>query len=137
MEEKENFASAFVLKNNDAPVSFHVASRNGSESAVPFTGGNEPVAPAPVTLTTPAPATETPAPAMAGASVKKKRGRPRKYGPDGSSMALALSPMPISSSIPLTGEFSGGWKRGRGRGRSVESMKSFNKCEFESSGAGR
>ncbi|XP_018472654.1 AT-hook motif nuclear-localized protein 4 [Raphanus sativus] len=42
---------------------------------------------------------------------KKKRGRPRKYNPDGS-LAVTLSPMPISSSVPLaTGQ------RGRGRGR--------------------
>lgn len=38
---------------------------------------------------------------------KKKRGRPRKYGPDG---ALALSPMPISASIPLTGGEYPTWK---------------------------
>ncbi|GAB2302537.1 AT-hook motif nuclear-localized protein 1 [Dionaea muscipula] len=35
----------------------------------------------------------------AGLVVKKKRGRPRKYGPDGS-VTIALSPKPISSSVP-------------------------------------
>lgn len=45
---------------------------------------------------------------------RKKRGRPRKYGPDGSSMALALSPTTSSSPFsPIGGDFSG--KRGRGR----------------------
>ncbi|XP_054786430.1 AT-hook motif nuclear-localized protein 3 [Prosopis cineraria] len=125
MEEKESFASGFVLKDNDAPDSFHVAPRN--ENSGQFPGGTEPAAQAPVS----APATVM-GTVTSGTNVKKKRGRPRKYGPDG--MALALSPMPISSSIPLTGDFSG-WKRGRGR--SVESMKkSFNKCDLESSGPG-
>ncbi|XP_010912217.1 AT-hook motif nuclear-localized protein 10 [Elaeis guineensis] len=45
---------------------------------------------------------------------RKKRGRPRKYGPDGSGMALALSPTTASSPFsPIGGDFSG--KRGRGR----------------------
>ncbi|KAE8665780.1 AT-hook motif nuclear-localized protein 1 [Hibiscus syriacus] len=55
---------------------------------------------------------------LTGSIEKKKRGRPRKYGPDGT-MARALSPMPISLSVPPgAGEFlsSGGGKRGRGRG---------------------
>ncbi|XP_061997189.1 AT-hook motif nuclear-localized protein 7 [Rosa rugosa] len=65
-------------------------------------------------------------------SLKKKRGRPRKYGADKTSPASALSPMPISSSVPLTGEFSA-WKRGRGR--PVDSVKkSSHKYDvFESS----
>ncbi|KAE8679513.1 AT-hook motif nuclear-localized protein 7 [Hibiscus syriacus] len=51
-----------------------------------------------------------------GSTEKKKRGRPRKYGPDGA-MARALSPMPISSSVPPgTAEFPKGGKQGRGRG---------------------
>lgn len=66
-------------------------------------------------------------------SLKKKRGRPRKYGADKTSPASALSPMPISSSVPLTGEFSA-WKRGRGR--PVDSVKkaSHKYDVFESSG---
>lgn len=65
-------------------------------------------------------------------SMKKKRGRPRKYGTDKTSPASALSPMPISSSVPLTGEFSA-WKRGRGR--PVDSVKKSHKYDvFESSG---
>ncbi|KAK8498786.1 hypothetical protein V6N12_066927 [Hibiscus sabdariffa] len=44
---------------------------------------------------------------LTGSTEKKKRGRPRKYGPDGT-MARALSPMPISSSIPPgTGDLAG------------------------------
>ncbi|KAK8343938.1 hypothetical protein V6Z11_A07G046700 [Gossypium hirsutum] len=42
--------------------------------------------------------------------MKKKRGRPRKYGADGC-LAMALSVMPISSSIPLSREF-WPWKQG-------------------------
>lgn len=61
---------------------------------------------------------------------KKKRGRPRKYAPDGS--VLALSPMPISASIPLTGDFSA-WKQ-PGRGRPVDSFKKKHKLEFDSPG---
>ncbi|KAG1369652.1 AT-hook motif nuclear-localized protein 2 [Cocos nucifera] len=45
---------------------------------------------------------------------RKKRGRPWKYGPDRSSMALALSPTSSSSPFsPVGVDFSG--KRGRGR----------------------
>ncbi|CAK7337097.1 unnamed protein product [Dovyalis caffra] len=60
---------------------------------------------------------------------KKKRGRPRKYAPDGT-LNTALSPMPISSSIPL-GDFSA-WKRGRGR--PIESVKKQHNYEYESTG---
>uniref|UniRef100_A0A2P2K3B6 AT-hook motif nuclear-localized protein n=1 Tax=Rhizophora mucronata TaxID=61149 RepID=A0A2P2K3B6_RHIMU len=70
-------------------------------------------------------------PASEGTVVKKKRGRPRRYGPDGTLAATALSPMPISSSIPLTGEFSA-WKRGRGR--PVGSSKKQHGYELENPG---
>ncbi|CAL0333212.1 unnamed protein product [Lupinus luteus] len=70
----------------------------------------------------PAVAAKVPAVAAVSAVVtpvtegKKKRGRPRKYGPDGkvAAVARALSPMPISASIPLTGQLSA-WKRGIGK----------------------
>ncbi|KAK1441498.1 hypothetical protein QVD17_07437 [Tagetes erecta] len=59
-----------------------------------------------------------PLPAAAAAAVfsgadglKKKRGRPRKYGADGKP-TVTLSPMPISASIPLTGDYDyPGWKK--------------------------
>ncbi|KAJ0243083.1 AT-hook motif nuclear-localized protein 4 [Hirschfeldia incana] len=48
----------------------------------------------------------------------KKRGRPRKYNPDGS--PVTLSPMPISSFVPLTTVFPPRERGGRGRGRGRE-----------------
>ncbi|PPR91033.1 hypothetical protein GOBAR_AA29655 [Gossypium barbadense] len=57
--------------------------------------------------------------------MKKKRGRPRKYGADGC-LAMALSVMPISSSIPLSREF-WPWKQGE------MVQKSQQKYEIESS----
>ncbi|XP_019264668.1 PREDICTED: AT-hook motif nuclear-localized protein 5-like isoform X2 [Nicotiana attenuata] len=45
--------------------------------------------------------------------VKKKRGRPRKYGPDGTNMSLALSP--LSSNPSSGGSITPGPKRIRGR----------------------
>lgn len=79
-------------------------------------------------------AAAAPAANMTGASLssdmKKKRGRPRKYGPDGAA-AAALSPMPISASIPLSGDFSG-WKQPRAR--PFQTIKKAHKVEFESLG---
>ncbi|KAK7391786.1 hypothetical protein VNO78_20207 [Psophocarpus tetragonolobus] len=115
MEGRENFG---VVVGDEAPESFHVAPR--IENNLDFSRA-----------TMPAP---SPSPVTEG---KKKRGRPRKYGPDGKvalGAATPLSPMPISSSIPLTGEFSA-WKRGRGR--PVESIKKSSfKFEVESPGPG-
>ncbi|XP_054812133.1 AT-hook motif nuclear-localized protein 6-like [Prosopis cineraria] len=148
MEEKDSFFAGLTVKANDAPESHHVTPR--SENFGLFGGhtGTAPApapAPAPTTAPIPSPASapvpssvSAPEPVSVAAApastdvVKKKRGRPRKYGPDGK-LALALSPMPISSSIPLTGDFSL-WKRGRGR--PVESVKKSFKYEFESPGPG-
>lgn len=47
-------------------------------------------------------------------SVKKKRGRPRKYGPGGTNVSLALSPM---SSDPSPGSNTPGERKNRGRPR--------------------
>ncbi|KAF5765766.1 putative AT-hook motif nuclear-localized protein [Helianthus annuus] len=58
---------------------------------------------------------------------KKKRGRPRKYGPDGKP-TVALSPMPISASIPLTGDYPS-WKHSQGE-KSLTSVKRKQKLEF-------
>ncbi|KAL0659747.1 hypothetical protein Bca4012_080332 [Brassica carinata] len=62
---------------------------------------------------------------------KKKRGRPRKYNPDGT-LAVTLSPMPISSSVPLSSEFPPR-KRGRGRGRSSRWLKKSQMFQFDRS----
>ena len=61
---------------------------------------------------------------------KKKMGRPRKYGPDGKPSA-ALSPMPISASIPVSGDYSG-WKHSQGK--SVSSIRKKQKFDFGTSG---
>ncbi|KAK7278363.1 hypothetical protein RJT34_23391 [Clitoria ternatea] len=118
MEERENFGVGHAVVGDEAPESFHVAPR--IENNLDFSRG-----------TMPAP---LPAPSSEG---KKKRGRPRKYGPDGKVVlgaVTALSPMPISSSIPLTGEFSA-WKRGRGK--PIESIKkSSYRFDVESPGPG-
>ncbi|KAG2263211.1 hypothetical protein Bca52824_070290 [Brassica carinata] len=66
-------------------------------------------------------------PAETGSSEqKKKRGRPRKYNPDGT-LAVTLSPMPISSSVPLSSPR----KRGRGRGRSSRWLKKSQMFQFD------
>ncbi|XAR66165.1 hypothetical protein NMG60_11012285 [Bertholletia excelsa] len=83
------------------------------------------VAPATSEATTQLNGSTAPAAPATEMKKKKKRGRPRKYGPDGSQ--LPLSPMPISASIPLSGDFSG-WKQGRAR--SVDSFKKKHKLEF-------
>ncbi|XP_060207010.1 AT-hook motif nuclear-localized protein 5 [Lycium barbarum] len=53
------------------------------------------------------------APGTGSDPVKKKRGRPRKYGPDGTNMSLALSP--LSSNPSSGGSITPGPKRIRGR----------------------
>jgi hypothetical protein len=63
--------------------------------------------------------------------LKKKRGRPRKYNPDGT-LVVTLSPMPISSSVPLTSEFPPR-KRGRGRGKSNRWLKKSQMFQFDRS----
>ncbi|CAA7035088.1 unnamed protein product [Microthlaspi erraticum] len=87
-----------------------------------------PPPPAPPTSVTPGSSAATAAPpppasiSSAGSDpTKKKRGRPRKYAPDGSvnprASRPALSPTPISSSIPLSGDYHhhhhSNWKRGK------------------------
>lgn len=112
MEERENFGAVNVVGGNEVPVSFQAAPR--IDNNLDFSMATVPVS-------------------LPETALKKKRGRPRKYGPDGKpapGAVTALSPMPISSSIPLTGEFSA-WKRGRGK--PVESMKKSSfKFDFES-----
>ncbi|KAF5457741.1 hypothetical protein F2P56_021821 [Juglans regia] len=118
MEEKESSGSGVGVKVDEVPESYRIGP--GTENPTQLGEGPTMAATAasPVSVATP------------GTRMKKKRGRPRKYGPDGA-VSLALSPMPISSSIPLTGEFSA-WKRGRGR--PIESVKKSHKHEYRSSG---
>lgn len=119
MEGKEDVTSGVTLKGDEAPEKF-TATPPVSEGPGQVDGPTMVAAPPASTMTpvsTATPSTDT----------KKKRGRPRKYGPDG----VALSPMPISASIPLTGEYSA-WQRGRGR--PIDSVKKKHKFESESPG---
>uniref|UniRef100_A0A5B6ZXC8 AT-hook motif nuclear-localized protein n=1 Tax=Davidia involucrata TaxID=16924 RepID=A0A5B6ZXC8_DAVIN len=121
MDEKEGMnGSGVTAKGEEAPESYRVLARGENPSQLSES-----------TMPRPAAAAATPVSlAVPGTGVKKKRGRPRKYGPDGK-VTMPLSPMPISASIPLTGEFSA-WKHGRGR--PIDSFKKKRKVEFESSG---
>lgn len=140
MEEKETGVSRFTVTNEEALESFHLAPRSKTLKPV-----NEPkvaaatrpasVAPAAPPGFPAAAAVDTPPTSVAVSSTetKKKRGRPRKYGPDGKrSLTLALSPMPISSSIPLTGEFPN-WKRDNEKS-SLAIVKKPQRFEFENPG---
>lgn len=149
--EGEAGLNSYVVttKGEEAAGSFHVGPRietptqlTGSMAAVTAATpvsvaavtAAAPVSVAAVTAATPVSVSPPPvavaaAPVGSGTEGKKKRGRPRKYAPDGS--VLALSPMPISASIPLTGDYSA-WKQGRGR--PVDSFKKKHKLEFESPG---
>ncbi|XP_015068079.1 AT-hook motif nuclear-localized protein 1 [Solanum pennellii] len=115
MEEKEGVnGSGVTVKGDEAPESYRVAPRSESNN-IEFSGS--------IVATTPVNVTE---------ETKKKRGRPRKYGPDGKP-AVALSPMPISASIPLAGDFSA-WKNSGSR--PVDSFKKKNKFEVGTPGEG-
>ncbi|KAJ7970065.1 AT-hook motif nuclear-localized protein [Quillaja saponaria] len=132
MEEKESFGSELPVKKEAAPENCHVAPKSEFTSQLGWPTMAAPAsAPAPAPAPVPSQATSPVSMAMTPVTqVKKKRGRPRKYGPDGKT-TMPLSPMPISSSIPLTGDFSA-WKRGRGR--PVDSIKKSHKFEYESPG---
>lgn len=112
MEERDVFSSGNVVKVSEAPQSFNLG-----QHTLQFSGPTvESPAPVPVTAPVSFPAV------MAGSTEgKKKRGRPKKCDSVGK---VPLSPMPISSSIPLTGDFSG-WKRGSGK--PFESIKKSSK----------
>ena len=64
---------------------------------------------------------------------KKKRGRPRKYGPVGT-MTAALSPMPISASIPFSGDFSGWKPQPAAKLKPFQPVKKAQTLEFPSTG---
>ncbi|KAL5859881.1 hypothetical protein ACOSQ4_001177 [Xanthoceras sorbifolium] len=104
MEAREGMSTGVTVIGAEAPSAYHVAPRTENPSQ---TAGSPAVA-SPVTV------------GLTGTTEKKKRGRPRKYGPDGT--PVALSPMPISSSVPHSGDFSSG-KRGRGRVSGFESKQ--------------
>ncbi|RYQ83529.1 hypothetical protein Ahy_B10g102240 [Arachis hypogaea] len=95
MEARETINSKVTVTETEAPSAYHVAPRSetpsqvsGSDAAANATLGVSPVSVR-----------------MDGTTVKKKRGRPKKYGPDGS-VNMALSSLPISSSVPPSKEFS-------------------------------
>lgn len=98
MEAREGMSSGVTVIGAEAPSAYHMAPRPENPSQF---AGSPPVDASPVSV------------GLTGTLGKKKRGRPRKYGPDGT-VATALSPMPISSSVPPAGDFSAG-KRGRGK----------------------
>lgn len=115
---REDLSSGVLMKNDEGAQGFCVASRVENPISQPGAPTMAATAP-PVSMAVPN-----------TSSGMKKRGRPRKYGPDGAP-AAALSPMPISASIPLTGDFSG-WKQPRAR--PYQTTKKAQKLEFESKG---
>lgn len=116
MEAREGMSTGVTVIGAEAPSVYHVAPRTEIPSQT--AGSPRALTVTPVTV------------GLAGSSEKKKRGRPRKYGPDGT--PVALSPMPISSSVPHSGDFSSG-KRGRGKVSGFES-KHFKKMGADSFG---
>lgn len=92
-------SSGVTVVGSDVPSDYHMAPRTTTETPIQGTPAAPPhvtAAPPLVSITLP-PGTATEA--GGAATLKKKRGRPRKYGPDGS-VAVALSPKPLSSSAP-------------------------------------
>lgn len=96
----------------EAPSTYHMAPRSEAptQHVTAPESGNVALTVSPVSL------------GMDGGTLKKKRGRPRKYGPDGSVTAVALSPLPISSSAPFSNEFSSG-KQGKPKGMEFKQSK--------------
>ncbi|CAN7023385.1 hypothetical protein IGI04_023800 [Brassica rapa subsp. trilocularis] len=104
-----------------------------------------PPAPTPASTTVnPGSAAAPPPPPISSAGsdlTKKKRGRPRKYAPDGSLNPRAsrptLSPTPISSSIPFSGDYNhhSHWKRGKAQQQHVDIIKKSHNFEYGSSPA--
>ncbi|KAL2235889.1 UNVERIFIED_CONTAM: AT-hook motif nuclear-localized protein 1 [Sesamum indicum] len=127
-------SSGVTVVGSDAPSDYHVAPRTTTDNPTQVTGS----APPTVTVTPAAASVAPPSAAAAGlggaTTLKKKRGRPRKYGPDGS-VAMALSPKPLSSSAPPPViDFSAVEKRGKVRpvGAAVKLQQS--RMETESLG---
>lgn len=152
MEEKGGISPSGVItvKGDEALASRTEFQQN--PSFLQFVGPTTVVSPPPPPPPQPAPTTVTPGSAAAAPPssissagsdpTKKKRGRPRKYAPDGSLNPRAsrptLSPTPISSSIPLSGDYHhSNWKRGKAQQQQhpppVEFVKKSHKFEYESS----
>ncbi|KAJ0238194.1 AT-hook motif nuclear-localized protein 6 [Hirschfeldia incana] len=102
--------------------------------------------PPPPTSVIPVSAAAAPPPLISSVGsdlTKKKRGRPRKYAPDGtlnpSYLRRALSPTPISSSVPFSGDYNHhpAWKRGTSQQQQqhVNYINKSHKFEYESSPA--
>lgn len=109
MEGTEAMNSGVTVIGAEAPSAYHVAPR--AENPTQIAAGSPPgMGPSTANI------------GLSGSAEKKKRGRPRKYGPDGA-VARTLSPMPISSSAPPSGDFSSG-KRGKSRLTGYESKPS-------------
>lgn len=132
MEEKETGVSRFTVTNDEALDSFQVAPRTEALKSTGESKVTELAAAAPPPGFSAAADAPPASVAVSSTETKKKRGRPRKYGPDGKrSLTLALSPMPISSSIPLTGEFPN-WKRDNEISQAI--IKKPQRFEFENPG---
>ncbi|XP_021725306.1 AT-hook motif nuclear-localized protein 6-like [Chenopodium quinoa] len=117
--KEEISSSGVAVKGDEGSQGFCLAARGENPLSQPG-APNMAAASSPVNLAGVPPSSDS----------RKKRGRPRKYGSDGAA-AAALSPMPISASIPLSGDFSG-WKQPRAR--PLQSIKKAQKVEFESLG---
>ncbi|XP_020228059.1 AT-hook motif nuclear-localized protein 1 isoform X2 [Cajanus cajan] len=126
MEASGGVSGGVTVVGSDAPSDYHVAPRTenpapagGSTTQIPATAGSAQPPPHP-------PHTAATEVSPATMPAKKKRGRPRKYAPDGS-VAMALSPKPISSSAPLPPviDFSVE-KRGK-----IKPTSSVSKAKFE------
>lgn len=110
MEDKEGPTLGVAVKGNEGLDDFDVASYVGPT--------------VPSTVASPPSMVVQPGHGTGSDVMKKKRGRPRKYAPDGS-LAITLSPMPISASIPMTGDFTG-WNQGRAQPVDTFVKKSLN-----------
>ncbi|KAG6579450.1 AT-hook motif nuclear-localized protein 1, partial [Cucurbita argyrosperma subsp. sororia] len=128
MEGRDGGASSGVtVVGSDAPSKYQIAPR--TSDSPPQSGGST-LPPATQQTSTPSASAQVPAQPTAPtgpSSVpgKKKRGRPRKYGPDGS-VNMALSPKPISSSVPPPVIDFSAEKRGK-----VRPASGVNKTKFE------
>ncbi|XP_022995666.1 AT-hook motif nuclear-localized protein 1-like [Cucurbita maxima] len=125
MEGRDDGASSGVtVVGSDAPSEYQIAPRTTDNP--PQTGGSTPSA-AEAAASQPASTPSASAPLPTAASSvpgKKKRGRPRKYGPDGS-VSMALSPKPISSSVPPPVIDFSTEKKGKVRPASAVSKRKF------------